>query len=255
MVALVSLVSFAAAPAAAQVCTPTIVEAKVTQIEHELDSKSGSVRLHRVEDLEDEVFVPRAGSTDVNSRIRFYQVQEREFIARDGVVQQGLPPGSALRFVAVSCDGEHVYRLGGFDSAEEEFARLVKDTPLPTTSDSSGAEARALFCAKVLYGAPPSLWILGENAARLKASEHFFGEGKNDGFRRADEWWKSVSTSDPSVKVGIATSELTQKTFRTRIPLFWAPVETHVTPRVRWLEINVAGSGACRRQDIGNRDK
>ena len=54
-----------AKPVPAQTCPLEKLQAKSAEIENELLPRMGAVRLHRVEDLEDDVFIRKSGSSSV----------------------------------------------------------------------------------------------------------------------------------------------------------------------------------------------
>ena len=231
----------------AQDCQCEKLQSKITEIEEQLATKMGVVRLHRREDLEDQVFLPKLGSTDIETPILFYQVEGRQYHLSRGEVVQTLPASKYSSYIVISRDASRVYNLGGFDGSEENFNHLAKDQPLPILSTKSNAESRALFCTEVVYGISPDLWIFDESNVKLDLAHHFFDYAKDDAFRRADSWWKQYRAAHPQFKAGATVVE-EERNFLVGLPYFWAPLEGDAVPEIRELKVEVRPDGTCHRQ-------
>ena len=232
------------APAAAQTCPSEKLRTKVAEIERDLQGELGSVRLHRLEELEDDIVVPRKAGSDAETPFQIYQVEQRRYYLEGDKILQQVPWGRKFsNYIAVSQDGEHVYRLAGFRSeAEENFKRLVSDYHLPVPQNPREAESRALFCARVVFGAEPEQWVLGDEQAKQMVSNHF---SSNHG--EADRWWRSFLSKHPKTTLGVTTVNAAAGGYLTRLPLFWAPVESATTPEVRELQVQVNRDGSCQK--------
>jgi hypothetical protein len=234
-------------PVAAQAYQPEKLQSKTLQIERELQPRLGPVRLHRIEELEDDVFVPRSGSTNIESPFSLYQIEQRRFFVNAGEVQQNVPARTLSNYIAVSQDGEQVYRLAGFPDSEANFRRLVSDYHLFSPRNPEDAQSRALYCARVVFGVEPKQWLLGEAQARMLAADYFFHQGDKDAFAQADHWWRGVRSRDPKINTNVTTTGGPDGSFLTRLPLLWAPLETRITPEIRELQIQVNRDGSCQR--------
>jgi len=232
---------------AAQACQAEKLQSKTLQIERELQPRLGPVRLHRLEELEDDVFVPRSGSTNVESPFLLYQIEQRRFFVSAGEVQQNVPARTLSNYIAISQDGEQVYRLAGFPDSEANFRRLVSDYHMLPPRSPEDAQSRALYCARVVFGVEPKQWLLGEAQARMLAADYFFQQGDKDAFAQADRWWRSVRSRDQKINTNLATTGSADGSFMTRLPLLWAPLETRITPEIRELQIKVNRDGSCQR--------
>lgn len=227
-----------------QLCPTSDLEKAIVSTEDQLRAQMGPVRLHRVEQLEDDI-----GPGDDEFPLRIYQV-ERRFSYREGntLVLTAGGGGSFEAYVAISSDGHRVYKLGGFPEAEQDFARLVRDYKLRVVPQWS--EARALFCANALYGIPPNLWMLTASNLQMSAAEHFFDMGRSDALAMAHKWWTKYQAENPTFKPGISTeqSRSSGDGVIVRLSYFWAPLEGSDSMQVKNLVIEVKPDGSCARQ-------
>jgi hypothetical protein len=76
--------------------------------------------------LEDGLFVP-VDKTSIDSPFYIYQVEQRRFTLVDGKVIENVPAGIFSEYVAISNDGDRVYRFAGSSNAENDFRRLISD--------------------------------------------------------------------------------------------------------------------------------
>src|SRR6266702_1100703 len=61
---------------------PMNLKSRIFLIEQELQPRLGPVRLHRLESLEDDIFTPTLGSTNVESPFLVYRVEQRRFFVK-----------------------------------------------------------------------------------------------------------------------------------------------------------------------------
>jgi hypothetical protein len=240
-------------PVAAQVCQAEKLQSKISQIERELQPRLGPVRLHRLEELEDEVFVPRSGNNNIESPFLLYQIEQRRFFVSAGEVQQNVPARTLSNYIAISQDGENVYRLAGFPDSEANFRRLVSDHHLVAPRNSEDAQSRALYCARVVFGVEPKQWLMGDSEARMLVADHFFHQGNKDAFAQADHWWRAAQHRDSKINTNVTTVAGIDGAFITRLPLLWAPLETRTTPEIRELQIQANQDGSCQQIAAPNR--
>jgi hypothetical protein len=232
----------------AQDCSCQKLQSTVAATEHQLESTMGAVRLRRREDLEDQVFLPKLGGTDLDSPVFFYQVEDRRYYLLGGEIAQTDQPGAYNYYVVISRDASHVYKLGGFPEAEADLGRLVKDYPFPVIRDSSDAEQRALFCSETLYAILPRWWILNQGAIKLDLVDHFLRIGASDPFHRADRWWSKYRAKHPGFRPDATLTETGPKTFLVRIPYFLTHAEGSDTAEIRELTVEIRADGTCHRQ-------
>jgi hypothetical protein len=233
-------------PVAAQTCSLEKLQAKAAEIEHELLPRMGAVRLHRLEELEDNVFVRRSGSNSVESPFFLYQVEQRRFYLKDGEVVENPTAAPFSQYVGISQDAEGVYRLAGFPDAEGNFKRLVADYHLLPPHNPNDPQSRALFCARVVFGQEPQQWILDEAQAQMRVSGRLSDHGK-DASSLTTRWWRDYRRNHPNSNLNLITTSAADGTFLTRLPLFWAPVESDIQPEIRELQIQVNRDGSCHR--------
>jgi hypothetical protein len=230
----------------AQSCPPEKLQAKAEEIERELLPRMGAVRLHRLEELEDDVFVRRSDSNSVDSPFFLYQVEQRRFYLKHGEVVENVTAGAFSQYVGIAQDAESVYRLAGFPDSEDNFKRLVVDFHLLAPHNPSDAQSRALFCARVVFGQEPQQWILDEAQAQVRVSDRLAERGK-DASRQIARWWRDFRRNHPKSNVNLTTTTAADGTFLTRLALFWAPVESDIPPEIRELQIQVNRDGSCHR--------
>jgi len=252
---LICLICLCPATANAQDCSPGGLQRKIDDVEHELRAKMGvPVRLHRVEELEDQIFTPKVSASADEARVHLYQVETRTFYWDRGVLLEISGGGGKYSsYVAISCDGSHVYRLGGFSEAEADFTRLLREQDVIALSGTSqSVEKRAFFCANALYEVSSSMWLLDEDKLRLDLAGHFLDVGKDDAFALADRWWKSYRASHPEFKArttitGPPSTGSTPGDFIVAVPYLWAPLEGSSDPQIRELRIQIKADGSCHR--------
>jgi hypothetical protein len=232
------------AAALAQTCPSEKLRIRIAGITSDLQSELGPVRLHRLEELEDNIVVPIKTGSDAETPFQIYQVEERRYYLEGDKILQQVPWGRKFsNYIAVSQDGEHVYRLAGFRSEpEENFKHLVSDYHLPAPQNPREAESRALFCARVVFGAEPDLWALGDEQAKQMVSNHF-----SSNHTEADQWWRSFRSKHPKTILDVTTVNGDGGGYLTRLPLFWAPVESTTTPEIRELQVQVNRDGSCHK--------
>lgn len=233
-------------PVPAQNCLHEKLQAKTAEIEQELLPQMGAVRLHRLEELEDDMFVRRSGSNSVESPFFLYQIEQRRFYLKDDEVVENVTARPFSQYVGISRDAENVYRLAGFPDSEDNFKRLVADYHLLAPHNPGDAQSRALFCARVVFGQEPQQWILDEAQAQTRVSGRLSQHGK-DGSSQTARWWRDFRRNHPNSNLNLTTTSATGGTFLTRLPLFWAPVESNIQPEIQELQIQVNRDGSCHR--------
>ncbi len=234
-------------PASAQTCPSQKLQTKIAEIERDLQPDLGPVRLHRLEELEDGLVSPVGDRVD--SPFLIYQIEQRRFFLKGGKILQQVPWGRKFSdYFAISQDGERVYHLTGPVSEKgEDFKHLVSDFHLPIPRSPNEAESRALFCARLVFGAEPEQWILGEEQAKQLVANHFSSH-----HGEADRWWRNFRAEHPKTTLNVTTVDLATGGYLTRLPLFWAPVESEIQPEIRELQIQVDRDGFCHRAAESN---
>ncbi len=215
------------------------LEAPLRTIAGELRSEFGPVRFERQRQLEDRYFVRGTSRAALDLMPKLYQIQSARF---DETGTERLPPNLPTVYVGTSADGSRTYRLAGFDNAEESFNRLVKQGPVQKITTKQDAESRGLLCAEIVYGLSPSWWLGGPLRAKLKAAEHFFSEGHEDGLLLAQKWWESAKGDREALEITTAKSN---GAYRVTLPVFWAPVESNSSVEVKAYRIAVSSAGTC----------
>jgi hypothetical protein len=230
-------------PASAQTCPSQKLQTRIAEIERDLLSDLGPVRLHRLEELEDALVAPSGSS--VESPFQIYQIEQRRFFLKDGKILQQVPWGRRFsRYFAISQGGERVYDLTSLVPKEgENFKDLVAYYHLSIPQTPTDAESRALFCARVVFGAEPGQWVLGEEQAKQAVANHFSSHPSE-----ADRWWRAFRSKHPRTSLNVTTvNAAAAGSYLTRVPLLWAPVETGTAPEIRELQIQVNQDGSCQR--------
>jgi hypothetical protein len=225
----------------AQNCQADKLQQKIADLEQE---RWPPIRLHRVEQLEDDVFVPIVGSKCLESPFFIYQIEDRRFYLEGNEFIQRIPAGEYSKYIAISRDGERVYRLAGFSDPEGDFKRLVIDYHLMFPQILDGGQSRALFCAKVVFGKEPAEWIFTENAAQKKISD-FFGGNK----KQIKGWWREFKRSHPRSNLNLTTTMTETGGFLTKLPIFLVHSESGSQPEIPELQIQVNRDGSCFKVD------
>jgi hypothetical protein len=221
------------------------LQSKIAKVEQELQPKLGAVRLHRMEELEDDLFRPKLGSTNIESPFFAYVVEQRRYFVEGGEIHQNIPAGKFSIYIAISTDGEHAYGLAGFPAAEDNFGRLVSDFHILAPQNSDDAQTRALFCARVVYGAEPQQWVFSESQAQMRVLSSW-PDHNTDAHSQATRWWQDYRRAHPHSDLSLKTTSKGNGIFLTRLPTFWAPVESNLKPELRELRILVNKEGACQ---------
>jgi len=181
-------------------------------------------------------------------RVRSFYTKssKRRFYLKDGEVVENATAGTFSQYVGISQDAESVYRLAGFPDSEDNFKRLVVDYHLPPPHSPSDAQSRALFRARVVFGQEPQQWILDEAQAQIRVSDRLSEHG-NDASSQTTRWWRDFRRNHPRSNLNLTTTSAADGTFLTRLPVFWAPVESDIQPEIRELQIQVNRDGSCHR--------
>lgn len=218
-------------------------EPELAAISSELKPQFGVVRFHRDETLEDRFIVHGLPLSAFTLMPHFFQIQSPRFDLSKGFVIENSSNGLPTMYVASSADGAKVYKLYGFSNAEEEFNRLVADSPPEKIRGIGDAEMRGLLCGEIVYGLSSRWWVADPSNAEMQAAKHFFAEGHKDGLSRGANWWKSVKGDRSAISIHTTRDE--NGGFSVNLPIFWAPVEGEVAPQIRIYRIDVSESGMC----------
>jgi hypothetical protein len=225
----------------AQACKATQIAPPLAQTAEELRHQFGAVRFRREEQWEDR-FVVKWSAATVALTPHIFQVQARRFeVSGDSLIAH---TNSAIptMYVSTSPDESRVYKLGGFDSPEQEFNRMVADGPTQKIGNEREAESRGLMCAEIVYSLSPEWWLGGATSAKLQAAKHFFDAGHEDGLRLAEKWWNSFKVDRRALNI---TTTKVNRIFLVNLPVFWASVEGHSVPEIRLYRIEISESGTC----------
>jgi hypothetical protein len=214
----------------------------LAQVSQALHEKFGPVDFRRELAWEDR-YIVRWSETVVLQLPHIFKVQPRRFDTAKQPVTERMAGDLPTMYVATSSDESKSYKLAGFDSSEQEFNRMVVEGPSQQIRTVREAESRGLLCAEIVYGLSPNWWVDGPANMQLKAAEHFFNEGHQDGLRLAQKWWKKFDKNHADFR--IATKQANNGSFVLNLPLFWAPVETHSSPEIKSYQIEISGQGTC----------
>ena len=242
MSVLIVAICFPVLPTVGQQTMLNSAKSALTELAAELRPRYGPVRFHREEGLEDRFVVRPTVEAIATGVPRIYLVEGKPFDISSGSVVAQFGAGPPIMYVGVSRDGTTLYKLAGFDRAEQDFSRLVQSIPQQTMRGKDQAESRGRLCAEIVYGLS-SKWIAeGASNVKLSAANHFFDEGHSDGLELAEKWWRKAKGDRASLQV---TTETGADGFLVKIPVFWSSVEGHLSPEVRLYQINVARDGSC----------
>lgn len=217
--------------------------ASLTSVSADLFKNFGRVRFHREEQLEDRFIVHGLAISDFDLIPHFYQVQSPRFDLSKGFVEESSTDKLPTMYVASSSDGSQIYRLFGFPKPEEEFNRLVDNSPAQKITNAQDAEMRGLLCGEIVYGLAARWWVADPSNAELQAAEHFFGRGSKDGLMLGNKWWKSIRVDPATISIHTVKRE---HGYMVTLPIFWAPVEGDIEPEIKINAIEVSGEGKCR---------
>lgn len=214
----------------------------LVQVAKELHAQFGAVRFQRDENWEDR-FIVRWSEQVFAGRPHVFKVQPRRFDASKQPVTERLSGDLPSMYVATSSNGSKVYKLAGFDSPEQDFNRMVLESPSQEIRTMREAESRGLLCAEIVYDLSSNLWVDGPSSIQIKAAEHFFNEGHPDALRRTEKWWKKFNNQPREIR--ISTTGNDAGGFVLNLPVFWAPVETHSAPQIKLYHLRIGKEGTC----------
>jgi len=223
--------------------SPPPVGPSLTQLAAEMRQRYGPVRFHREEDLEDQLVVRPTIETISALNTRIYLIQAEPFDISNGSVIAHFGGGLPTMYVGTSQDGKSIYKLAGFDGAEEEFRRLVRQLPEQAIRAKNQAESRGRLCAQIVYGLLPNRWVNEASSVKLMAASHFFDEAHEDGLRLGERWWKGAKGNRELLRIDTVAAV---DGYTVSIPVFSAPVEVPSVPEVRLYKIGVGPDGSCQ---------
>jgi len=163
----------------------------------------------RKEDLEDSLFYEQVNTVgEIVVPAYFYEVTLGGYRIKDQTVNfQVVFDYEPVWCVAVSRSSERTYRLAGFDDAQKEFDRLVRDTGVRIGKNA--ARNWATFYVEAVYGRAtadriPAYWL----ALKQRVEAHFYGQYESDKLakRLFESWWSRFGTKarklvyEPSVE-------------------------------------------------------
>jgi hypothetical protein len=165
------------------------LQATIAKVEQDLDTGHGPLTLVRMPELEDNLLGSSVRSQEVPFFI--YRPQLREIVFRGGQREVQSSGGLMMPdYLAISRNGEKVYRLGGFPEAEEDFSRLILDYHIGIPHNRAGAQSRALYCARVVFGIDDKELIWNEDDAKRHVKSRLSGPDESkDAGAETRRWW------------------------------------------------------------------
>ncbi len=240
---IVVLGSLLIAQATAQKSQTETTESSLAQVATGLHTAYGAVRFHREERYEDQI----VGSDSKPARApHIYRLEGQRFDRSSGTLIERLPNNVPTMYVATAGASRAAYPLAGFPNAEQNFNKLIADLHEGGVGGKQGAESRGLLCAEIVYGLSSDWWLDGSSNAKLKAAEHFFSTGSDDGLSLAEKWWTAAKGNRDLLRISTVRSN---DVFFVDVPVFWAPVGSDSPPVVKLYRIKVALDGSCAMPD------
>jgi len=228
-----------AARADGQECTSPVELRK-----HEIIQKlGGGVRLHRREDLEDDLMqVSPKDPTRLVPPVLVYEVQDTRFtVFKDEVLIQVCNDGcSRQQYVGISSDGGHAYWLFGFEHPEAAFEAMAADANV-RIGNSTSADAFGSACAELVGGVKPARWVLSTASAQSIVADFFLSKDARGGLKRAMLWWdRYPKDTRPDLEMHVTGSQ--ENGFRLTIPIF---EPRGAGPTIVSLRVDLSTRGAC----------
>lgn len=167
--------------------------------------ESQPLRVHRREDLEDDLFYhQRKVIGKIAKAAYFFEVSETgEFvISPDRVMSVTVSHGESKMLVAVSAKNGQPYRLFGFKNAGAAFNDLAKDAFLLVDSVTS-ARLFSYFYFSVVKDLGGKLLIFQPRQLRHEVEDYFYlryPETKAESLYKA--WWRGYSSNKKDIEYG-----------------------------------------------------
>lgn len=228
-----------AARADGQECTPR-VELRKREIIQKL---GGGVRLHRREDLEDDLLqVSPKDPKRLIPPVLVYEVQDARFtVVKDEVLTQVCNDGcSRQQYVAISSNGGRAYWLFGFEHPEANFEAMGADANV-RIGNSTSADTLGSACAELVGGVKPARWVLSTASAQSIAADFFLSKDASGGLKRAMLWWhRYQKNARADLEMHVTGSQ--ENGFRLTIPIF---EPRGAGPSIARLRVDLTTRGAC----------
>ena len=218
-------------------------ESPMDQVADELRPEYGAVRFHREEQFEERI---SSRESPDSLFLHVYRIEQEQFDRAENSLVERISNGLPTMYIATLGNGKSVFRLAGFPDAEQNFNRLVRDILSREVRNEQLAETRGLLCSEIVYGLSPQWWLDDTSSTKLKAAEHFFAEGHENGLALAEQWWKSAKGNRNLLKITTTKSE---GGYTLSLPVFWVPVEGHSNPEVKLYRVRVGADGSCQMPD------
>ena len=222
-----------------QDCTST-VELRKREIIQKL---GGGVRLHRREDLEDDLLqVSPKDPKGLIPPVLVYEVQDARFkVVGDQVLIQVCNDGcSRQQYVAISSNGGRAYWLFGFEHPEADFEAMAADVHI-RIGNSTSADTLGSACAELVGGVKPARWVLSTASAQSIAADFFSSKDASAGLKRAMLWWDRYQ-KNVRADLQMRASGSQKDGFQLTIPIFQPNGDN---PTVSKLKLDLSASGAC----------
>lgn len=141
-------------------------------------NESKLLRVHRREDLEDDLFglqIKIIGK--IAKAAFFYEVSENGYfvVSSENAVSVNSVDGSLKWLVAISTKTGQPYHLYGFENAFLEFNRLAKDAGLQIASEADAVQYAFLF-NKLVNDLDESKLVLSLRQMKHKAEDYYFAK-------------------------------------------------------------------------------
>ena len=204
---LVSLCFFCSA----QVSDEQAKSIAVTAIRKKINfSESKPFRIHRREDLEDDLFGLQVKiKGQIAKAVFFYEVTENGYfvLSPNEAIYATSNDGSLSWVAAISTKTGELYGLSGFENSELAFNRLAKDAKLSISTEGQ-AYLYALLYNRVVNDLSDSNLVLDERQARHKAENYFYmSYSAKNASSLFQSWLAGFAKAKRKAKLGITVTQ------------------------------------------------
>lgn len=177
-------------------------------------SESKLLRVHRREDLEDDLFYhQRKIRGKIAKAAYFYEITENgEFvISPDEAITVTTQDGVRKWLVAISVKDGQSYALYGFKDKEAAFDNLARDSSLNVDSEID-ARLYSYFYFKVVKDLFDKRLVFSSRQLRHEVEDYYsyhYPEAKAEGLYKS--WWKNYSSKKQAVNFGANAQKVSDK--------------------------------------------
>jgi hypothetical protein len=210
------------------------------------DPESTPLRVHRREDLEDDLFRPQIKSVGrIAKAAYFYEVSnEGSFVlSPNEAVDVISDHGRQIRLVAVSTMTGQTYLLSGFKDAATEFNRLAKDANVKIDT-AQDAKLYAIFYYTITADPLGQRLMFSQLQFKHNVEDYFFGDyPKKTAAQLYRKWWSSFSSRSRSTSFDASPTQ-NHHGFQATLTVFSSSVQK--IPQLDLWTLQISPDGLCQ---------